>query len=58
MKGDFHVRFLERLGLKCSCLLDSSVTNVQNSKHRHKDGVNSEVKNATVRSKPTAWIKA
>ncbi len=22
MKGDFHVRFLERLGLKCSCLLD------------------------------------
>jgi len=22
MKGDFHVRFRERLGLKCSCLLD------------------------------------
>ena len=22
MKGDFHVRFLERLGLKCPCLLD------------------------------------
>ena len=25
MKGDFHVRFLERLGLKCLCLLDSSL---------------------------------
>ncbi len=25
MKGDFHVRFCEKLGLKCPCLLDSSL---------------------------------
>jgi hypothetical protein len=25
MKGDFHVRFRERLGLKCPCLLDKKV---------------------------------
>ena len=25
MKGDLHVRFCERLGLKCPCLLDLSI---------------------------------
>ncbi len=24
MKGDFHVRICEKLGLKCPCLLDSA----------------------------------
>ncbi len=40
MKGDFHVRFLERLGLKCSCLLDSTrlgVTNNSCYSHRRMD---------------------
>jgi hypothetical protein len=25
MIGDYHVRFCERLGLKCPCLLDTSI---------------------------------
>ncbi|MDR1882717.1 MAG: hypothetical protein LBR26_08035, partial [Prevotella sp.] len=28
MRGDFHVRFRERLGLKCPCLLDKQCSPV------------------------------
>jgi hypothetical protein len=37
MKGDFHVRFLERLKLKCFCLLDSPLNDLyecEGQKHK------------------------